>query len=102
MANSSSGPPPMPLPSGLQVNFDLHTDHADPSRFLGWRPRAVATVLLFSSDAFCLECLRSKHLDGAAIAAQMNIVSAAADDGRIHRLTRAALTSLGPDGVDYF
>ena len=40
------------------------------------------------SDEFCLHCLRHANLDGAAIAAEMNIVSAAADGGRIHTLTR--------------
>ena len=39
--------------------------------------------------------------DGAAIAAEMNIVSAASDGGRIHMLTRAALASI-PDGPERF
>ena len=54
-----------------------------------------------SSEAFCLRCLRHADLDGAAIAAEMNIVSAAADGGRIHAVTRAALSSI-PDGPDRF
>ena len=47
------------------------------------------------SDEFCLHCLRHANLDGAAIAAEMNIVSAAADGGRIHALTRE-----GPDSME--
>ena len=86
MSNSAFPPP-------ICAGFSPAYAHADPARFFGWRPRAVATVLLFSSDAFCLHCLRHANLDGAAIAAEMNIVSAAADDGRIHALTRDRIRS---------
>ena len=41
MSNSAFPPP-------ICAGFSPAYAHADPARFFGWRPRAVATVLLFS------------------------------------------------------
>ena len=81
----------------MNPGFNIFQNHIKSLRYQ-YRCKRVESQC---SDEFCLHCLRHANLDGAAIAAEMNIVSAAADGGRIHAVTRAALSSI-PDGPDRF